>query len=685
MEAGPEQIGQDPYRLQLVSHSLQMLETINKPVAVISICGPLRSGKSYFLSRLLGMKEAFKLGHSMQACTRGIWMATSVLECDEFAVILLDTEGIDDIGSSQTTAMSLLTLATLLSSYLIYNSKRVPQKVDLRKMKCFTQLSSSLLLQDGQSMKAERMKMFFPHFLWLLRDVTLQITDRAGQIISANEYLHNCLLVTESGELTELGQSFCCLFPSTECYALPMPTVNPKFSKNIFKEHDNLNPKFNASMKEIINHILQKVSPKVAVDGVSTVDGLTFAALIRSYVEEINTPGTMPDLEQGWQAIVKWRVQEVADKLVEEYQREMEHSIKNNLPMEEGNLSRIHEQTKRRKMELFQKEIYRVDPLCTLSEKINIIFKQLEQAICQTDDQGEVCGGVFFQFTTQNYSKSQQNCEEVLSEVVEKSKIRTKFDEAIIKSVPLDPTGLMVELESEYYKQAVGPAAKNVFEGGCQILHELAAILLKIPGPPCDIKTIGVGPDRVKLMWKPPKENPDSAEIYVVEVRSKLLYSAPQKLDQTLETRNTKILITGLEYRTTYQIQIRATNELIKSTEKKDFSQTGQGRIGMGLLSGLLGIRYTAAAGPLGLYCLIKLEQKTAESMEARARVGKRGPEKGAGVGYAAGFLASFLLLPVNLAISPITAPVGAAVFARHRINTRCYFGDLTPVSDDES
>ena len=612
-------------------------------------------------------------------------MATSVLECKEFAIILMDTEGIDAIGSSQTTAMSLLTLATLFSSYLIYNSKRVPQKVDLSKMKCFTQLSSSLLLQDGQSMKAERMKMFFPHFLWLLRDVTLRITDKAGKVISANEYLHTCLLVSESGELTELGESLCCLFPSAKCYALPMPTVNPKFSKNIFKEHDQLNPKFNASMEEVINHILQQVSPKLAVDGVSVVDGPALAALARSYVEEINTSGTVPDLEQGWQAIVKWRIQEVADKLVVEYRREMEESLKGNLPMEEGNLSRIHEQTKRRKMELLQKEIYQVDPLNTLSEKINVLLKQLEQAISRTNEQGEVCGGILFQFTTQNYSKSQQNCEEVLKEVVENSKIRTKFEEAIIKSTPLDPTGLMDEIEIEYYKQAVGPAAKYVFESGRKNLHELAATLLKIPGPPREIRTIGVGPDRVKLTWKPPKENPDAAEIYVVEVRRVLLYSEPAKLEQTLETRNTKILITGLKCWTHFQIRIRATNELIKSTENQDLSKTGSGRVGIGFLSGLLGMRYTAVAGPLGLYCLIKKEQQISESVYTRARVGKLGPEKGAGAGYAVGALASLLLLPVNLAISPITAPVGAAVFAWHRISTQCYFGDLTPVSDDES
>ena len=40
-----------------------MLKGINKPIAVLSIAGPSRTGKSYILSRLLGIPGAFELGH----------------------------------------------------------------------------------------------------------------------------------------------------------------------------------------------------------------------------------------------------------------------------------------------------------------------------------------------------------------------------------------------------------------------------------------------------------------------------------------------------------------------------------------------------------------------------------------------------------------------------------------------
>ena len=119
---------------KLVPETVELLESITKPVAVLSICGPYRSGKSYFLSRMLGRKETFKLGHTMEACTRGmVWMASSVLECDEFVLLLLDTEGIDAADKSNAGVANLLVLTMLLSSTFVYNSTRVPRGRDLKK------------------------------------------------------------------------------------------------------------------------------------------------------------------------------------------------------------------------------------------------------------------------------------------------------------------------------------------------------------------------------------------------------------------------------------------------------------------------------------------------------------------------------------------------------------------------
>ena len=131
---GPAKLVLAPGAIQLLTDSVG-----ERPVAVVSIYGPYCSGKSYFMSRLLGQREAFKLGHTTEACTRGIWLSTYVLECDEFTVLFLDTEGANAIGkghTSQRYSTSLLTMTTLLSSLLIYNTHcGVPTQNDVLKLK----------------------------------------------------------------------------------------------------------------------------------------------------------------------------------------------------------------------------------------------------------------------------------------------------------------------------------------------------------------------------------------------------------------------------------------------------------------------------------------------------------------------------------------------------------------------
>ena len=131
------EVGVTAPELHLIPEALEMLKTIQKPVAVLAICGPYRTGKSFFLSRVVGQKNTFALGHSMAVCTRGIWLSTRALECDEFILLLLDTEGIGAVEGEgpESITTKLLVTTILLSSFLIYNSMEVPKQGDLQQMR----------------------------------------------------------------------------------------------------------------------------------------------------------------------------------------------------------------------------------------------------------------------------------------------------------------------------------------------------------------------------------------------------------------------------------------------------------------------------------------------------------------------------------------------------------------------
>ena len=121
--------------IQLVDEAVQLIRTIDKPIAILSICGPYRTGKSYLLSRILRIPNTFKSENTMDPYTKGVWMSTTVLECESFIVIVLDTEGTDSVHSSEDEddgmCMEQLLVVIMISSLLIYNSLQVPDWSDL--------------------------------------------------------------------------------------------------------------------------------------------------------------------------------------------------------------------------------------------------------------------------------------------------------------------------------------------------------------------------------------------------------------------------------------------------------------------------------------------------------------------------------------------------------------------------
>ena len=601
-------------------------------------------------------------------------MATTVLECQDYAIVLLDTEGIDAVGASETMAMSLLTLTTLLSSFLIYNSKKVPQKVDLAKMKCFSQLSASLLAQCGESITTDSRKAFFPNFLWLLRDVSLKMTDREGKELGPTEFLHTRVLASESGELTDLGKSLVSLFPSLGCATLPIPSTKRDIIRGILEQQDKLKPAFNAAVDALIQQILQKVAPKKGVDGTTTVTGKALAALAGGYVEAVNRPGVLPDLDQGWQAVVRLELKEVSYKLVREYEREMEEALEGNLPMEERNLLRIHQQTLKRKKSDLRKETCRVNPLHSSDEEIQPLLKQLEQDIVQwsqhsDDRERRVTGATLYRFTEKNFSLSKERCEKQLANLMAKSKVHHKVQEAIKDSVPLDIQNEASQITEDYLRLAVGPAAHEVLRRGLSELSQLSDILQKIPGQPQNVEVIGRGHDRVKLSWDPPFHNPQAADEYVVYKRSE-----SEGWEEAVRTTKTTALVKGLKSRSEikltigpevlqpsiiHEFRVTARNDTITSVEKKyscwpNVSAGGVAAVNVG----------TGAVASLFLPYIIGKALKGEMLSEAKEKLLK-------GISVAA--------LPISIVLLPVTAPMLAINSAQKGVSgLKEWEGDLT-------
>lgn len=75
--------------------ALELIAKIKKKVAVLSICGPYRTGKSFLLNRFSGKMHGFALGNTTNPCTEGLWIWGKSIPLDEETdLILIDSEGL---------------------------------------------------------------------------------------------------------------------------------------------------------------------------------------------------------------------------------------------------------------------------------------------------------------------------------------------------------------------------------------------------------------------------------------------------------------------------------------------------------------------------------------------------------------------------------------------------------------
>ena len=70
------EINEKENKLILNKDALKVIENIKGNIGVYLIAGPYKSGKSFLMNNLCGLNNAFEIGHTEEAQTKGIWMNT---------------------------------------------------------------------------------------------------------------------------------------------------------------------------------------------------------------------------------------------------------------------------------------------------------------------------------------------------------------------------------------------------------------------------------------------------------------------------------------------------------------------------------------------------------------------------------------------------------------------------------
>ena len=358
----------------------------------------------------------------------------------------------------------------------------------------FAQLATSITVKDvtGKSIEDDAFELqnYFPDFLWLLRDVTLILTDKSGKPISPSEFLKTSVLkrstrLFKPSESDEVARAILTVFPSIECSTVRPPSSDPEVMQDIVSKQDCLDPQFNQEVEEVAQYLLQHVKPKKGVLSGKVTDGPILATMATHYLEAVNNPDAIPCIADTWQAAVKMKCDKVMSQLLVEYENDMEsHIAKVGLPMEDDSpdddtmsphtLMGLHRFILQQKTKSLLSQVgHFVAASATASGSITKenLIADLDQQVATFNEEPtgqmvdgkrimrkKVSGGILLKFCQLNFKDSRRVCcqlfEKLYASIASKLTLKSYDFYAFKKDLE--------ELQINYYSKAVGPAKWEV-------------------------------------------------------------------------------------------------------------------------------------------------------------------------------------------------------------------------------
>jgi len=218
-------------QLQLSEQGIQILREVTGPVAPIVVIGPYRSGKSFLLNQLLGVKcnAGFRVGHTRETETKGIWIWGQSQIVNEgtdkqLTVVYVDTEGFESTGRSNTYDDRIFAVATVLSSLLIYNLPETIRGSDVSKLSFAVDLAAGFYDQMKQG--NEGIPVEPGNMLWLIQRDFLQGKSVQKLVDEALAPVANPINDKDIAGLNRIRESLATIAANSTGFSLPQPHLD---------------------------------------------------------------------------------------------------------------------------------------------------------------------------------------------------------------------------------------------------------------------------------------------------------------------------------------------------------------------------------------------------------------------------------------------------------------------------
>ena len=275
-------------------------------------------------------------------------------------VVVLDSEGIGALDQDSDHDTGIFAMAVLISSYFIYNSVGSIDETALQNLSLVVNLTKHIHIKSQQhEVDSADYAMYFPSFLWVVRDFALKLVDSEGEVITPKEYLEKALQpqkgfsdsVEDKNRIRRLLKEF---FKDRDCCTLVRPTIKEDQLQRLEElEFEDLRLEFVEQVVQLRKKILGKLKLKNLNN--KQLHGNMRASLIESYISAINK-GTVPTIENAWTYICKTECSKALQDALQTFENLVNEALTERFPMNEDDLNEILKEAKEAAEIIFDKK-----------------------------------------------------------------------------------------------------------------------------------------------------------------------------------------------------------------------------------------------------------------------------------------------------------------------------------------
>ena len=322
----------------LETDGIEFLQKLSdKNIAVISVIGPVCSGKSFLAGQMFDkINKGFEINSAdnKECCTKGIWIWGKPIIKDNYYIIILDAQGLKtDTDENLEYSQKIFALCTLISSIVIYNYKndkikeanKLSEEIIEESYELFNkmlQIIPKIKLEDNEELSEEVNKITssnIPEFLWIYRDSSTtdfnSFSDFEKKYLEKNEYFNT-------------------LFKNKiKKYTLPTPMEIDKMNSNSYlnipdeeiQKGSPFTEEYNKSFTILKNKIINACKPKIIKN--LSLNGNLFYGLLQEYASSIFS-GDSIFIESPLSNVVFSNLGEITEGINETFKEKLEE--KNN-------------------------------------------------------------------------------------------------------------------------------------------------------------------------------------------------------------------------------------------------------------------------------------------------------------------------------------------------------------------